>query len=128
MSDSNSPAAAVFEPGCSPFRITSLGIVGDGELVRDRLWPAIRHNPGQLRIAVCGQRPASSLAGLPYRYCQILGDNLLPLAELYDDGFLSGSSAWYIATTSETHVAYALQLACLCSRVFVEKPIAAGAR
>jgi hypothetical protein len=86
------------------------------------------HDGSKRRIAVCGQRSATSLSGLPHHYYQIHSDNLLPMASLYRDGFLNSNTAWFIATTPEVHVVYILELAGLCGRVFVEKPIAASYR
>ena len=50
-------------------RIVRLGIIGEGEVVQKKIWPALRSKDCKLdRIVVCSQEPASVLKGLPHSY------------------------------------------------------------
>jgi hypothetical protein len=108
--------------------IKKVGIVGSGEVVRQRLWPALQSIGASLDgLMVCSLEPQSGLVGLPHQYYQVESENLLPLDRLYAQGFLGKDTLWIIATPPDSHVAYTVQLAGLC-RVGVEKPIAATSR
>lgn len=112
-------------PSLTP-RTTRLGFVGMGEVMRRKIWPAVQSNGYPVdRIAVCSLESRSALDGLPHLYYPVRPDSLLPLDYLHGHGFLSDDTLWIIATPSEFHVHYALQLAGLC-RVGIEKPIAAN--
>lgn len=114
--------------GRSPRPVTRLGIVGAGEVVRQKLWPAVRaFVPSLDRVVVCSLEPTSPLAGLAHDYFAIEPGNLLPLGRLHDRGVLEPGSAWVVATPTASHVQYALQFAPWC-RVVVEKPLAASSR
>ena len=108
--------------------IKKVGIVGSGEVVRQRLWPALQSRGAFLEgLLVCSLEPQSGLEGLPHQYCQVGSESLLPLDHLYEQGFLGKDTLWIIATPPDSHVAYTVQLAGLC-RVGVEKPIATTSR
>jgi predicted dehydrogenase len=94
--------------------------------MQDKIWLALQSNGYPLEgVVVCSLEPASPLQGLPHRYHRVRPDSLLPLDYLYEHGFLSKDTLWVIATPSEWHVHYTIQLAGLC-RVAFEKPIAAN--
>ena len=108
--------------------IKKVGIVGNGEVVHERLWPALQSIGVPLEaLVVCSLEPQSGLEGLPHRYYQVDRDNLLPLDLLYEQGFLGQDTLWIVATPPAAHVPYTAQLAGLC-RVGVEKPLAATSR
>jgi predicted dehydrogenase len=109
-------------------RITKLGIVGMGQVIQEKVWPALRTDGFPLAgVVVCSLEPSSRLDGLPHLYHPVRAGSLLPLDYLDEHGFLSEDTLWIIATPSEHHVHYVLQLAGLC-RVAVEKPIGATNR
>jgi hypothetical protein len=104
--------------------IMKVGIVGSGEVVHQRLWPAIRALGASLEgVVVCSLAPQSSLEGLPHHYYQVGPECLLPLDRLYAQGFLGKDTLWIVATPPDMHVPYTVQLARWC-RVAVEKPLA----
>lgn len=111
-----------------PQRITKIGIVGSGEVVHQRLWPALQSLGALLEgLVVCSLEPHSGLDGLPHQYYQVGPESLLPLDRLHEQGFLDDHTLWLVATPPDYHVPYALQLAGLC-RIGVEKPLAATSR
>jgi hypothetical protein len=106
--------------------INKLGIVGNGEVVRERLWLAVQSLASPLDgIVVCSLEPHSGLPELSHQYYQIDPESLLPLDRLDEAGFLGADTLWFVATPPEYHVSYVEQLAPRC-RVAVEKPIAAS--
>jgi predicted dehydrogenase len=106
-------------------RISKVGFVGAGKVVQKKIWPALQSTRFALDgIVVCSLEPNSGLNGLPHVYHRVRPDKLLPLDTLYEQGFLSPETAWIIATPSEWHIPYVVQLAGLCGRIAVEKPIA----
>ena len=108
--------------------ITKVGIVGSGEVVHQRLWPALQAMGASLEgVVVCSLAPQSHLEGLPHSYYQVGPECLLPLDQLYTQGFLGKDTLWIVATAPDTHVPYAVQLAKWC-RVAVEKPLATTSR
>jgi predicted dehydrogenase len=104
--------------------INKIGIVGSGEVVRERLWLAAQSLASPLDgIVVCSLEPHSGLPGLSHQYYQIGPESLLPLDRLDEAGFLGADTVWFVATPPAYHVSYVEQLAPRC-RVAVEKPIA----
>src|SRR5262249_11289609 len=65
---------------------------------------------------------------LPHKYYQSLPGNLLPLDDLYADGFLSNETLWIVVTPPDTHIPITLQLAGMCGRLAIEKPLATDSR
>jgi hypothetical protein len=108
--------------------IKKVGIVGSGEVVRQRLWPALQSIGAALEgLLVYSLEPQSGLKGLPHQYYQLGSESLLPLDHLDAQGFLGKDALWIIATPPDSHVPYTEQLAGQC-RVAVEKPIATTSR
>ena len=105
-------------------RITRVGLVGAGQVVQEKFWPALDTLDYLEGLVVCSREPASPLNGRPHVYHPIEPDGLLPLDALDDQGFLGDDTLWVIATPSASHVSSALQLAPRC-RVAIEKPVAA---
>lgn len=64
--------------------ITKVGIVGNGEVVHQRLVPALQ-SIGLPRdgLVVCSLEPQSGLTGLPHQYYQVGPECLLPLDGLF---------------------------------------------
>jgi hypothetical protein len=110
----------------------NIGIVGAGDVVKNRIAPALKAMTedgfGALRIAICSLEPTSPINSLAHKYYQSLPGNLLPLDDLYTDGFLNDRALWIVATPPQTHVQIALQLRGMCGRVAIEKPLATSAR
>lgn len=112
-------------------RITRIGIVGAGEVVRQRYCPAI----AELRSAgcrideviACGLEPRNPLGDLVDTYYQIDEPGLLPMDRLRRGGAISEDVLWIVATPPDSHAYYAIQLAGKC-RVGIEKPLADSAR
>jgi predicted dehydrogenase len=112
-----------------PSPMTHLVIVGPGDVVSNKIWPALRNSTFRFaRIAVCGIEDRGSLTGLPHEYYRISAESLLPLDTLSSDGFLGPQTLYLITTPSHLHVHYALQLAGRCGRLAIEKPIARNGR
>jgi hypothetical protein len=108
--------------------VTKIGIIGNGEVVHTRLWPALQSISAPIEaLVVCSLEPESGLEGLPHRYYQVERDNLLPLDALCEQGFLGQDTLWIVATPPVAHVSYVADLAGWC-RVGVEKPLAANGR
>jgi hypothetical protein len=118
-----------FESAIKRRTIRKLGIVGSGNVLFQKIWPALQSgNFGLDLIAVFSLEPGCQLTGLNYLYHPVVPGNLLPLDYLEDQGLLGDDSAWLVATPSDYHVLYTLQLSGRCRRVAVEKPLAANAR
>lgn len=115
-------------PAIPPRHITRLVFVGDGEVVRERLWPNLTPYAGRLRIGVCGLASRSRLDTIAHHYYPILEGKTLPGDELDEDGFSGPHTLYYVGTPSRYHVGYASQAATLGARVACEKPIAHCAR
>jgi hypothetical protein len=108
--------------------ISRIGLVGSGDVVRSRYSPALRSRSNRLaEIVICSIEPSAPELGFAYRYHRVRPGNELPLQVLAEEGFITHNALWIIATPSDTHVPYTLQLADFC-RVAVEKPIAATIR
>lgn len=103
-------------------------IIGTGDVVRSRYWPAISAiSPGFEKVALCGLEAFSPLNTVQHDFFQIEPGNLLPMDELARNGYLDCNSLFVIATPSDIHVHYALQLIGL-GRVAIEKPLASNCR
>jgi hypothetical protein len=91
-------------------KITKLGIVGAGQVVREKLGPAAMQRKGNpiQHIAVCSLEAHCPLEGFANDYRRIETDSLLPMDYLYESGLLSPDSLWIIATPSQFHIPYAL--------------------
>ena len=125
LANSNKAAFEAIAP-TEPF--LAIGIVGAGDVVQNRIAPALKMNGfGRMRVAVCSLETASPIETLPHRYYRALPNSLLPLDDLRNDGFLTSSTVWIVATPPNAHVPFALQLTGLCGRVGIEKPIAGDA-
>ena len=107
--------------------IKKIGILGAGNVVRNKIIPALEANSHLLEdVIVCSLEAPSQVTWIPYRYLPIENGGLLPLDRLAEIRFLT-NTLWIIATPSQYHVHYAIQLAGLC-KVAIEKPIASSAR
>jgi hypothetical protein len=105
-----------------------LGLVGQGDVVKHKVWPAIQHlSPALCAVAVVSREADSRLPAEPaHQYFPVTPSGCLPLAELAAAGFLTPETLWIIATPPEHHVGPAVQLARWCL-VAVEKPAAPSA-
>lgn len=105
-------------------RIEGLGLVGAGEVVRKRFWLGVQANGhGLRRITICSREREDPLGAPAHSYHQVGSDSRLLLSELAARGVLSPRALWVVATPTQYHVHYALQLAGRC-RVAIEKPLA----
>jgi len=112
---------------CRKSRVSRLGILGGGEVVKKKIWPAVRANGHGLdRIAVCSLESRDPLGEPRHLYHRVGSDSRLPSGSLEAEGFFSPKTLWIVATPSVSHVHYALQLAGV-SRVAIEKPLDATA-
>lgn len=109
--------------------IRKLGIVGGGDVLRSKIWPALQSGDYPLDlIAVFSLESECRLTGLSYVYQPVVPGNLLPLDYLHERGLLGDDAAWIVATPSDYHILYTLQLAGRCRRIAIEKPLASTAR
>lgn len=71
----------VFSPAIHPLSsIKKVGIIGMGEVVLKRVWPALCSNSYPLEaIFICSLEPTSALEGLPHTYHPVEPGSLLPL-------------------------------------------------
>jgi len=127
----NPMSKSIFNPyqvlNACPFR--KIAFAGAGDVVRNRMIPGLGSDQlRHLEVAICSLESATPIKDYPHKYFQVGRDNLLPLDELAESGFLSDDTLWIVATPPQTHVLLALQLAGRCGRVAVEKPIAANAK
>jgi len=116
----------VFMPG-GLGRIHKIGIVGAGDVVKRmcRAIEELRRRGYRLDdVFVCSLERQSPLDGFVHAYHPTTQDSFLPFDWLHERKAISKDTLWIIATPSEWHAHYALQLAGLC-RVAIEKPIAA---
>lgn len=114
-----------FEPTIARPHIRRVGLVGQGEVVRVKIWPALHEVASSLDgVVVCSLEPRSHLDSFGHLYAPAGPDGLLPLDFLEERGFLARETLWLIATPSDYHPHYTAQLAGLC-RVAIEKPLAA---
>ena len=117
-------ARVTFEPAARNAHIDRVGILGMGDVVQQRIWPALRARSSRIAgVAVCSLEPTTRLDGLPHVYCPLSPVGRLPLDELEAHGLMTPRTLWVIATPPQFHVRYALELAGRC-RVAVEKPLA----
>ena len=123
----NRPRCFSHLPSESTGFIKRIGVLGAGNVVRSKIIPALEANNHLLEdVMVCSLEPSSQVTWMPYRYLPIENGGLLPLDRLAEVRFLT-NTLWIIATPSQYHVHYAIQLAGLC-KVAIEKPIATSAR
>ena len=121
------PSPAPFTPVPRTPSIRRIGLIGAGDVVRGRYWPALATvSPALTGVLVCSREPQSPLAGIPHSYLHVAGDGVLPLGEIDARGFLSRETLWIIAASTDCHAPCALQLA-PHAPVAIEKPIAATA-
>lgn len=104
-----------------------IGVLGAGNVVKTKISPALEANSHLLEdVIICSAEPPSQVTWTPYRYLSVESGSLLPLDYLGEQGFLN-DTLWIIATPSNYHVQYGLQLAPFC-KIAIEKPIASTAR
>jgi hypothetical protein len=107
--------------------IKRIGVLGAGNVVKTKIIPALEANFHLLEdVIVCSLEPPSQVMWMPYKYLPVENGGLMPLDRLAELGFLA-NALWIIATPSQYHVHYAMQLAGLC-KVAIEKPLASSAR
>lgn len=112
-------------------RIRRVVLVGAGDVVRKRIWPALQAIAYDFdAIALCSLEPSVVLPGANHSYFNINGGGVLPLKDLARHGFLGDDTLWIIATPSESHVWQVFQLlsADCRGRIAVEKPLTVNHR
>src|SRR5689334_21265214 len=92
--------------------IRTVGIVGAGDVVRERIGRALAEGcSSHLEVAICSRENVSPISSLRHQYFPTFANNSLPLDELDRAGFLGDQVLWIVATPSDLHVPYTLQLA-----------------
>ena len=92
--------------------IKKVVIMGKGQVVEERIWPALQKVDHALEaIAVCSLEEGSDLTGRPHSYYRVdpVGRKM-PLNTLRKEGFLDKDTLCIIATPSDSHVSSTLQL------------------
>lgn len=88
----------------TPPKIKKVVIVGAGNLVRNRLLPALTGM--KLDLALCGLETTSPLKTIPHQYLPVRYGTTLAVDLLDTGGFGGPNTLVYVATPSKYHISY----------------------